>query len=465
MCRETWFRTTLDVPCGVKVPTQKVNVCNAARSALGDGGKQAITKVGAMCHCLPKALEMYGKKVWRSVAEGKEISAAVSSVIGDSMQLQKCMVDNGFHVQDNKALLVTKGDLSPAGGWTVFQAAEIDLISYSELTAAVAPCAAGDSGCEPTRVDNFFTKYLAKSRDLMSNGLVATFKGWIDTFTDIETKVRNVGDAAAHFVGLLNGVSNRIDSIQEKKGLREDKTTTPFLDNVSKAISAVQKFQDVRNATMTIAETAPKLVNLTRNAVKVAQAPPNMSQLFEMAAKGDLRNIEDILKTIKAATELPDLVRNLQKAISPTVGFVSFYSGDDGRDAMSSVDAVLADNTAARNSTSNTRAAVAEIQDLLREDVQAPFRNVMDSIRKLEGALDAFPVKEGKFAIESGVASYQRWSTVSMDLPCVRQARMPYNVAGFKGSFGYPEFFPCPYGPETLPWPNHHIPYIKFRAQ
>lgn len=450
---------------------------------MGNAGQQFITKTGAICNCLPKALQMYGKNLYKSVEDGKDLSAAVSSLIRDSIELQKCMADNGFHVQDNKAELLATGDLSPAGGWTVIQAAEIDLASYGELVAAIAPCAVGD--CEPSLIKNFFTNYLTKSRELMADRLVSIFKGWVDIFANIETKVKNVGDAAADFVAHLKEVPGRLDEIQDKvcnDGSCADEITTTFLAKVSEAITAVQAFQNVREATVTIVDTVPKLVNVSRTAIEIAEAVPDIDELILLAFSGKLRKIEDILQTIKITTEFPSLIKKLQDAVSVIAEFVTLYGSDGGQNALALVESILSDtwqryptsfNTTTTTTTGtptnstkgNLRAAIPEIQSLLATEIHAPLLNLTTSITALQSALDTFPVKQGKFAFAAGVASYQRWSTVSMDLPCVRQTRMPYDVAGIKGAFDYPEFYSCAYGPKRVPWPNHHVPYVKFRAR
>jgi len=250
----------------------------------------------------------------------------------------------------------------------------------------------------------------------------------------------------------------------------------------------------MRNASAVIVEIVPKLTALTREAVDVAEASPDIDYLLRLAAKGELRKIEDILKGIKIATEIPGLVTKLQDASSAIVEFATLHGSDRGHNAIALVENLLTDtwqrypqnftaphytnstlstratnstgNVPSTNSTStgNVRVTITEIQDLLRTEVQAPFRNVTDSIHALETVLDTFPVKEGKFAFKAGVASYQRWSTVSMDLPCQRMARMSYNVARFKGSFDYPEFYRRTSAPKRLPWPNHHVPYVKIRV-
>ncbi|KAK3322948.1 hypothetical protein B0H66DRAFT_620953 [Apodospora peruviana] len=361
---------------------------------MGNAGKQFISQTGAICSCQSRALQMYGKNLYKSVEEGKDLSAAVSSLIRDSIELQKCIADNGFHIQDNKDELLATGDLSPMGGWTVIQAAEIDLTSYGELIAAIPACAVGD--CEPTLIKNFFTNYLTKSRELMADRTVNVFNGWIDIFSNIETKIGNVGDAAVNYVAQLKEVPARLDEIRAKvckDGSCAGEVTTALLSKVSEAVAAVQAFQNIGDATTTIVETIPKLVSLARNAVEFAEAAPNLDYLIKLAGEAKF-------------------IQRLRTPSRPSTSSSRSHGSDGGRNAIALIEDVLTDNWQSyqqpTNSTGNIRTTVTEIQELLRVELQAPFRNVTDAIRELETALDTFPVKEGKFTFAAGVVSYQR---------------------------------------------------------
>jgi len=237
---------------------------------------------------------------------------------------------------------------------------------------------------------------------------------------------------------------------------------------VTEAVTTVQSFQDVRTATETILGTVPKLVDLTRSTIEVAESIPDAKYFVELILTGKLTKVTDILESIKIITEFPKLVGQLQTAISSIVDFINKY-GDGSESATALLDEVFSPAwetellDPAANISAELRDAVLEIQEVVRLDVQEPFRNVTGAIRALEDVLDTLPFKRGRLSVKSDVSSYRRWSTVSMDMPCTRQKRAHFEVAGFKGSFDYPEFYACLYGPKEVPWPNHHIPYIKFR--
>lgn len=93
-----------------------------------------------------------------------------------------------------------------------------------------------------------------------------------------------------------------------------------------------------------------------------------------------------------------------------------------------------------------------------------PVGDLTNAIGRLGDVLDSFPIKDGNFGLQTGIASYRRYSTVSLDVPCTRQRQASYSIAGYQKSFDYPEFYSCPYH-NQIPWPNHHIPFAKMRIQ
>ncbi|KAK3995737.1 hypothetical protein QBC44DRAFT_387944 [Cladorrhinum sp. PSN332] len=461
----------IDAPCGITITTTKVDLCGLVRGAMGNVGEQFISKASAVCSCLPKALDMLGKELFKSVQNGMDFSAAVSTMIKDIMQLQKCVIDNGFKVQDNKAQVMA-GDLSAAGGWTVVPAAEIDLASYGELAAAISPCLVG--ACQPDLIRSFFTNYLTKSKTLMADKIVVVLKEWTNILGKVEKGIKDIGSATENLFIQIKTVPSKIEEVEDKV-CKDDACLGPviseYFKKVSEAIATVQTFQDVQNATATIVEVVPKIVALIESSIEIAEAIPDVSYFLQLIVEGKLRKIEDILESIKITKELPALVTKLQKSASTIIEFITLYTGR-GKATLALLENVL--STAwegyplefTTDSSGNVRAGLIEIQTMIQTQVMVPFRNVTNSINALDDVLTTLPIKAGKFDLKAGVASYRRWSTVSMDLPCTRQARKKYEVAGgFKGSFDYPEFYSCKYGPKEVPWPNHHIPYLKFRIR
>jgi len=371
------------------------------------------------------------------------------------------VLENGFNIQDNKAELIA-GDLAPTNGWVVLTAAEIDTSTYIELATAVAPCVVGT--CDPNLIRSFFTSYITRSQKLMGDQLVAVLEGWINIFAAVEKKVAAVVDSAEHLVARLQTVPAKLAEIQGRICRNNDACAdgspmADFFKKVSEAITTVQAFQDARTAAKTVADTAPKLVSLTQSTIQAAKTVPDGDFFLELIKSGNLAKVTNILNAFKFTTELPALVPKIQDATATLAEFVTKY-GPAGRGAAAAT--LLAEVVS--TSWAQQSNDLLEIQTLTRSEIQDPFNNLTTTIKAMGTILDTFPVKPGRFAMQPGVASYKRWSTVSGDLPCTRSKRADFEVGGFRGSFDYPEFYSCPFS-ARLPWPNHHIPYLKLRVQ
>lgn len=185
-----------------------------------------------------------------------------------------------------------------------------------------------------------------------------------------------------------------------------------------------------------------------------------------MIRGGQVKRIEDILASFRLTKELPALIDNIKDNTLDIFRFAKSL-GSQGTNAISMLEDIL--STAwetyplefTTDQSGNVRAGLIEIQALIHDNINEPLRNLTNAFDALTHPAAQLPNKDGNFNMKIGVASYQRWSSVSMDLPCTRQMTKHYTVSGFSGSFSYPEFYSCPYGPKHLPWPNQHIPYIK----
>ena len=80
---------TVNIPCGIKIKTKTVDLCQTVRGAMGNAGQELITKTGAMCTCLPQFLDLMGKDTFKAATSGTDVSAAMSSMISDLMKAQK----------------------------------------------------------------------------------------------------------------------------------------------------------------------------------------------------------------------------------------------------------------------------------------------------------------------------------------------------------------------------------------
>ncbi|CAG7563237.1 unnamed protein product [Fusarium equiseti] len=449
--------------------TKKIDACQLVRGALGSIGQQFISKAGAMCQCLPKALDIVTTTAFDSIKTGSDISASVSRMIGEVIELQKCMMDSGFHIKDNKADVMAR-DLSSQSGWVVITAAEIDLATYGKFAAAISPCIF--AACEPELIRSFFTNFLSESNALMSKQLTAILEGWIDVFQKIEGGLLAVVDASEALVAHSKTIPAKIKNIEEKvckKSACLGPVIAEFMRKVSEGLMSIQAFADAQKGAEEVVKAVPQLVYLTRSAIDITHSIPDMEDITNLIISGRITKIQDIVETIQITKELPKIVKDLQDAARPILNVKTKLQGG-GEKTLALLQDIVSSSwdrypfEFTTDANGDVRASVQEIQNLIRDDLEFPLQNVTSTLRALDDIFKDFPIKKGQFDFQAGVSSYSRWSMVSMHLPCTRQKTARYEVAGgFKGSFSYPEIYACPFGPRELPWPNHHIPYFKFR--
>ncbi|KAF4461867.1 hypothetical protein FALBO_11326 [Fusarium albosuccineum] len=414
----------IDVPCGITVITKRMDLCQSVRDTLGSAASDFINKASAMCSCIPRAFEMIGTGLLDSISTKGGLANIDSKLITELVQLQKCIVDNGFGIKDDKYDVVAK-DLTSKDGWVVLRAAEL-----SEVLL-----------------------------------------GWIDIFGRIKTKVAGIADAAENLVVRLESVPGKVEAI-EKKNCQNKACVGPgasdFVKKVAKAVATVQSLRNIRKAADTAANAVPKLVDRAEMIIKVADSIPGEDFIIKLITSGSLTKIDDIIEAIQITKELPKAAAELQAIISPIGELASGYQTFSA-DALKVIEEVISVSWEdyrkefEADVSGQLQAGLTEIQTLVRTELDEPLRNLMTAIKDLTDVLDLFPIKDGLFELDTGVSSYKRWSAITMDVPCTKAGRANFEISGFKTSFDYPKFYSCQYGPKRIPWPNHHIPYIKFR--
>ncbi|MCJ1365343.1 hypothetical protein MMC16_004464 [Acarospora aff. strigata] len=463
--REKW----IDTPCGITIKSKNINICDNVRDSLGGVGQQLIRQTTAMCQCIPQALDLIGKGLINEVAASSDVSSATSSILGQFAKLQTCFLDSSFAIQDNKAALLATGALSPVGGWTVIQAAEIDLSTYINFAADIAPCFVG--ACNPDLIRAFFTNYLQKSQALMSKQLTAFLMPWTKLLEGVKQQMRDLGGAFDSLGKETESLQKEIDAIRGElyKNERECgiETVTRFYDKVSERIALEQEFAEAKDAVEDIVEAVTRMVKLVENVLVALEVIPDADSLIQLITSGQLKKIADIGQALKVGKDIPNLVKDLTDALPTVTGFVARLEqqGPKLKDSFTETgsDVWLNDPQVASEAAGNARAGILRIQTLFRGPIVSTITDLTSRTTQIYTALTTLPFHGRSLSLDVSVASYQRWSPISLDLPCTRTATKKFTVAGgFSGSFDYPQFYSCPYS-NKIEWPNHHIPYLKFR--
>ena len=123
----------------------------------------------------------------------------------------------------------------------------------------------------------------------------------------------------------------------------------------------------------------------------------------------------------------------------------------DARDSISGLQSEV-------GSVMNNFKSIASNGADLSSCASADLLGAVTALSDLTSGLENVRIRQPSIA--GGIRTYNRWSDVSFDVPCTRSARKCFSLAGQKQCVDYPEVYGCRYEAE-VPFPNHHIPYVR----
>ena len=216
-----------------------------------------------------------------------------------------------------------------------------------------------------------------------------------------------------------------------------------------------------------VVDTLKHMNGLVQDLLDALDAIPDSMSFMGLITSGQIKKLSDIWKAFSVAEQFPKLVNDLRSAVPGLTNVatrVQTLAPQIQHDLVEILsESWLNDPGIAAEVTGDAKKAVERVQTLLRNRLVGIVDDTVKKGTAFFASTAALPFHGAHFSVEARVASYQRWSDASFDLPCSRTKTEHYEVAGFKGSFDYPEFYNCRQGPYKVPWPNHHIPYLRFR--
>ncbi|KAJ0426748.1 hypothetical protein BJY00DRAFT_270925 [Aspergillus carlsbadensis] len=462
--RETW----VDVPCGIDIKTRDVGLCDAVQSEL-QVNPDLLTKAAAMCDCIPRALALSTDGSLQATDAISDASSATSGLLAVYAELQKCVLDKGFDIQDNRNSLMNGGDLSATDGAIFFKAAEIDLATYIKFAGAVGTCVAG---CDVNAIKSFFLDYFEQSREEISSQLRGILDPWTASFGEIQAMLQTLEASVETITASAREVQSRISTLgapacTDAAGCAES-TLNQFNDQVTQTIqlqlSLLQDTITVSDAVSTISS----LSTTVRNAVEAASTPLTEQEIIRIVTEGRIKKLADIIQVFKFPEDFRKLISDLRYTI-PTVSQFSVILTTRAQAIIGNITDVVSDSWLQQADVSSDAARalrqnIATIQDAFRGQVLPAITDLQTKINAITGILSSLPFSGKPPTIDAKVASYQRWSRIVTNMPCSRWATKEYSVQGYRGSFGYPQFYSCSLE-ATVPWPNHHIPFVKITFQ
>ncbi|KAJ5115779.1 hypothetical protein N7456_000127 [Penicillium angulare] len=297
----------------------------------------------------------------------------------------------------------------------------------------------------------------------MTKGLKSLLTPWTSQFTNLQQELANVSTIFDNLDKATSQIQDQLKDLDRDIGADVSQQTMETLDKFNKKVSDLLSFQkELAQFKLTagqITATINQMTDLVNTVIDAASAPMTVDALIQMAMRGDLKDIADIVKLLKVATDLPDLIRQLQSSLPSVADFITNF-GQKSQQIRDALAEILAQDISGLEAKAKAR--VSSIQALFQGQVVSVVDKISATFSTASKLLTTLPIGRGGVSVDIKVASYQRWSFISMDMPCLRTDHLKFRLGGFTRSVPYPEFYRCPYS-EKIPWPNHHIPYIAIK--
>lgn len=193
---------------------------------------------------------------------------------------------------------------------------------------------------------------------------------------------------------------------------------------VSESLALEQEFVKAKDAVEDVVKAITKMVKLVEKVLAALDAIPDAESLIQLITSGQLKKIADIGQTLRIGEDLPKLVNDSTEALPTVTGFVAKLEqqGPKLRGSFSDIisNAWLEDAQVATEAAGNARASIVRVQGIFRGQIFSIVQDVTAKVSGIYGALTDLPFHGRSLSIEVNVASYQRWSPVSFDMPCSR---------------------------------------------
>ncbi|KAF5013974.1 hypothetical protein FDECE_62 [Fusarium decemcellulare] len=473
-CVPGWEKKTTTVPVGLYVLTKQVDLCLTVRNVLGNTlGLKFIKSSDAICNCFPQVQKMSNGGQFNSISTKGELTSANTNIITEASRLQTCLVNGGISVKDGKATIAN--ELKSGNGWTVAPAAEIDLATYKNMIAAANACQSGT--CNQNVIRNTFAPYLTQTNKLMVKPLGDILGGWSRTLTEIHKNTRELDSLAGDLLGALEAAQPIFETakqvICEELNRCSGPGFTDYMAVASELLARIDHLWQIRGPLDVPNSQLYDMIEHTSDAVKMLLNLPDMSTLASTIQQGKFKKVSDIFQIIPIAKALPKLAAEIKTGLEPVKQAIEDY-GSDTTAADDQLRQLLMwtrweDRYPDEFHTEDTEAdeklmqEFTKIQDAMGAifDPMVSYGNDMHFVR-LE--LKWFSVTNGTFAVENKIASYQRWSTLDMNMPCSKTESKTFEKSGFKRAYSWKKYFKCKLGPLSAYFPKHYNPYIRIRG-
>lgn len=166
-------------------------------------------------------------------------------------------------------------------------------------------------------------------------------------------------------------------------------------------------------------------------------------------------------------SELNMYARGVKDNLHPLILLTKHESRS--RDALKQINTVLAPKWKTNKELSKTassrkiRDGFVQIQDIIKNDLQDPVKNLISAIDAFNKDFLKFPLRGSKMEFAFGAIPYDRWFDLQFGYPCRKDVTKSFTEAGFSKSHTWPVFSRCFFTAQKVDLPKQWMPYLKYR--
>ncbi|WZH44182.1 uncharacterized protein QYS62_005200 [Fusarium acuminatum] len=501
-----WEKKPKQIPSSLTILTKEVDLCDQIRSALGRRmGDNFIKSSEAICGCLTRLQNFATTGSFTAMSIRGEINTATTKVADDTLSIEKVLYSNlSLYFSSNTSkcfgkislpILNNKVDianvLKSIAPWVIAQAkdvslavspsthlgtdaSEIDLSVFQSLARLVAACQAGN--CNTNSIGAAVNAYLTPSFQLMEPPIKSVLVQWDGALSRIQERVKDINEAADSLASNYDIMRAEFDSrkqkVCEELNRCDGQGVAEFLGRVDEVIEAANTLWPVRGPldvpSSRLGDRLADTIQLRKDIKKY----PKAADLVSMIKQGKFKKISDIFLFMPIVQRVPELAKQIRTDLSPLQDVVKQYkqpSGEahDNAWSLSWSNIIWPDTKLTSDSPEADAALIAEldaVDELVRNYLLSPLLAYSNGIFIMDAELRGFSVVNGSFAMETKVLTYNRWTTISMDMPCSKKETKVYKKSGLQKSFSWRTYFKCKVVPVTAYFPKTHVPYIRIRG-
>ncbi|RKL31150.1 hypothetical protein BFJ72_g11167 [Fusarium proliferatum] len=489
-CIPGWEKKSKQIPSSLNILTKEVDLCDEIRRTLGRSlGDKFIKSSEALCGCFTRLQNFATTGSFTAMSIRGEINTATTKVADDTLSIEKCFGKVSLPILNNKVDIANV--IKSIAPWVIAQAkdvglavfpsthlgtdaSQIDLSVFQSLARVVAACQAGN--CNANSISAAVNSYLAPSFQMMEPPIKSVLVQWDGALSRIQESVKDINEAADSLASNYDNMRAEFDSSKQKiceELNRCDGQGVPkFLDRVDEVIEVANTLWPVRGPLDVPSNRLGDRLADTVQLRKDIRKYPEAASLVSMIKQGKFKKISDIFLFMPIVQRVPELAKQIKTDLSPLQDVVKEYkqpSGDahDNVWSLSWSNIIWPDTELTSDLPEADAALIAEldaIDELVRNYLSSPLLSYSNGMFIMDAELRGFSVVNGSFAMETKVATYNRWTTISMDMPCSKKETKVYKKSGLQKSFSWRTYFKCKVAPVTAYFPKTHVPYIRIRG-